>query len=285
MLTHLKEEQFDQYIDFAYALALDPARSGYSAYFDGIKTREDFIESAKFAMDHPDRGVLLYHLDGQVEGWIQYYILPEDRYAGLSACCIRRGTADALSEVTAYLSERCPGYEFSPGFPAANREAAAYLESAGFRKIEETNHYQIFFSQYTPAPDPEGVERVTEAAFEKFARVHRKIERNMYWNTERVRADLSSWDLFIAEENGVAAELMVNHESDGFYVVFALESEDGLFHEELSRNLLVYGMNSAKRDGAAHLTCFVEPDSGMNKIFREMNFQLIGGYVAYQKRI
>ena len=42
MLLPLQEKDFDKYIDFAYELALDPARSGYPAYFDGVKTREDF---------------------------------------------------------------------------------------------------------------------------------------------------------------------------------------------------------------------------------------------------
>ena len=36
MLIPLKREEFDKYIDFAYALALDPARSGYPTYTDGI---------------------------------------------------------------------------------------------------------------------------------------------------------------------------------------------------------------------------------------------------------
>lgn len=285
MLTELRPEQFDQYIDFAYELALDPAHAGYSAYFDGIKTKADFIESARYAMTNPDRGVLLYHLDGQVEGWIQYYLLPEDRYAGLNACCIRRGTAEALAEVTAYLSARCPGYDFFPGFPAANREAVAYLEAAGFEKIEDSSHYQIFFDQYVPVPDPEGVERITAENFEKFARIHRKVGSSMYWNAERVQADLSIWDLFVAEEDGVAAEVMARHEGAGFYEIFALECEDGQFHEGLFRKLLARALNAGKQGGAAHLTFFVDTDGEENPVLREMGFQFVGGYVAYKKRI
>ena len=46
MLVPLQEKDFDQYIDFAYELALDPTRAGYPAYFDGIKTKEDFTGRA-----------------------------------------------------------------------------------------------------------------------------------------------------------------------------------------------------------------------------------------------
>ena len=39
----LQEKDLDKYIDFAYELALDPARTFYPVFFDGIKTKEDFI--------------------------------------------------------------------------------------------------------------------------------------------------------------------------------------------------------------------------------------------------
>jgi len=49
MLIKLKEQDFDKYIDFAYALALDLTKSGYPTYTDGIKTREDFIRQSRRA--------------------------------------------------------------------------------------------------------------------------------------------------------------------------------------------------------------------------------------------
>ena len=44
MLRLLQEAEFDRCMDFAYELALDPARSGYHVYYDGMKTREAFGE-------------------------------------------------------------------------------------------------------------------------------------------------------------------------------------------------------------------------------------------------
>ena len=38
MLRLCSKEEFDQYVDFAYDLALDVTKSGYPTYCDGVKT-------------------------------------------------------------------------------------------------------------------------------------------------------------------------------------------------------------------------------------------------------
>ncbi len=72
MLTPLKREEFDKHIDFVYALALDPARSGYPTYTDGIKTRADFVERAKKAFERENEEILLYEREDRIAGWIHY---------------------------------------------------------------------------------------------------------------------------------------------------------------------------------------------------------------------
>ena len=66
MLRLLQEAEFDRYIGFAYELALDPARSGYPVYFDGMKTREDFVSRTRKSLERPGEDVLLFEVDGEV---------------------------------------------------------------------------------------------------------------------------------------------------------------------------------------------------------------------------
>ena len=150
MLVPLQEKDFDKYIDFAYELALDPTRAGYPAYFDGIKTKEDFIIAARKGFSRPGEQILLYQENGQVEGWIHYYDLAEDRYLGFRACCVRRNTAQALDELQEYLTARYSDYDLTMGFPEANREAISWLERSGFSVFDDLNDYHLLFSQYTP---------------------------------------------------------------------------------------------------------------------------------------
>ena len=66
MLRLLQETEFDRYIGFAYELALDPARSGYHVYYDGMKTREDFVSRARKALERPGEDILLFVEDGEL---------------------------------------------------------------------------------------------------------------------------------------------------------------------------------------------------------------------------
>lgn len=73
MLRLIKEAEFDRTIDFAYGLALDPARSGYPTYCDGMKTREDFVSRTRKALERPGEDVLLFEEGGEAEdtGWLE----------------------------------------------------------------------------------------------------------------------------------------------------------------------------------------------------------------------
>ncbi len=42
MLRQLSQDEYMQYLDSAYELALDMSRSCYPTYADGLKTRADF---------------------------------------------------------------------------------------------------------------------------------------------------------------------------------------------------------------------------------------------------
>lgn len=285
MLIPLQEKDFDKYIDFAYELALDPARCFYPVYFDGIKTKEDFIARARRAFSKPEEDILLYQLNGVVEGWIHYFYLPEDRYLQLYTSCIRQNTPKALEELSSYLAARYPEYDWMMGFPAENREAAVWAEGAGFSEFDDAHNYSFFFDRYDPAPDDPAVERIRSENFEKFQRVHQTIDSDMYWNCQRVRKALSDWDLFVAEENGLAGEIMAKDCGDGKCEIFALACEDGQFHEGLYRRLLTRFLNEGKRQGAKYMTFFVQTDDEMEGLMPELGFHLVGQYLGYRKKI
>ena len=108
MLRSLNENEFDRYIDFAYELALDPTRSGYPTYTDGIKTKADFIEHSKRSLADERDGILLYERDGKVCGWIRYFTEPDEKYMQTDAFNIESGTRDALHEFIASRAKGSP---------------------------------------------------------------------------------------------------------------------------------------------------------------------------------
>ena len=64
MLVPLQKKDFDKYIDFAYELALDPARTCYPVYYDGVKPRALFEADARKGISLPEDQILLYEEDG-----------------------------------------------------------------------------------------------------------------------------------------------------------------------------------------------------------------------------
>ena len=284
MLIPLQEKDFDKYIDFAYELALDPARTFYHVYFDGIKTKADFIAKARRTFTRPTEEILLYQEDGAVEGWLYYFYWPEDRYLQLASSSVRRNMAQALEELSGYLAQRYPGCDWMIGFPAENREAEAWAKGAGFRQFDDAQNYSFFFDRYEPVPDDASVERIRLENFEKFQRVHRTIEADMFWNCQRIREKLPEWTAFVAEEDGVAGEILARNLDGGMCEIYALCCEDGNYHEGLYRRLLTRFLNEGKRQGAKYLTFFVGTEEEMNRIMPGLGFQLVGRYLGYQKK-
>ncbi len=288
MLVPLQEKDFDKYIDFAYELALNPAKTSYPAYFDGAKTKDMFISRARDAFASPDEEILLCLENGQPEGWIHFRTTPEERYISQVSCSFRSGASAALDEYAAYLAERYPGYDWEMGFPAANREVLDWLKrTPGFLPLDSSCHYQLLFDQYTPLPEEPGMERITEENFEKFQKIHQTIDSNMYWNAQRIRKELSRWDLYVAEEDGVTGEIASVYQGRGSYHPFAIACSDGEFHENLCRRLLIRAMNDGKAMGAVYLPFFVDTvgEEEMGRVLSELGFRLIGGYISYLKQL
>ncbi len=80
MLRRCKEEEFSQFGDLAYELAVDKERSGYPCYSDGIKTKEMFLKRTKMAFSRDNEEILLFEYERLIEGLIHYYWLKDDKY-------------------------------------------------------------------------------------------------------------------------------------------------------------------------------------------------------------
>lgn len=282
MLRTINQWEFDACVDFAYNLALNPAQSGYPVYFDGMKTREDFVSRTRKALERPSEDVLLFVEDGEVEGLIAFEHLEEDRYLHPFTFSIRRHTQTALAEFVDCCRERWPGFSLDLGFPAENVEALEWLEARGVPCNERSWNFLLNLDGYESLPEPAGVKRVTADNFEDFAAVHRQIQGDMYWNCERVRATLDRWAIFVAGEEESAGEVLMTLGGEPHQEIFALEFADGRRHEERFRVLLAAALNCLKAHGAKWLTFFVDEDAPEGEILKELGFRLVGTFVCHR---
>ena len=282
MLRLLQETEFDRYIGFAYELALDPARSGYHVYYDGMKTREDFVSRARKALERPGEDVLLFVEDGEVEGLIAFEHPEEEHYLHTFTFSIRRDTGTALSEFLDYCRERWPGFTLDLGFPAENVEATGWLDGQGIPCNERSWNFLLNLDGYQPLPEPSGVERITAENFEEFAAIHRQIQGDMFWNCERVRAALDRWAIFVTGEGETAGEVLMTLDGDPHEEIFALEFADRQSHQGAFRVLLAAALNCLNSNGTRWLTFFVDEDCPEGEILKELGFRLVGTFVCHR---
>ncbi len=278
MLTPLKREDFDRYIDFIYALAMDPARSGYPTYTDGIKTRADFVERSLRAFERENEDILLYERDGRAAGWIHYYYLAEDKYLDTCSFCIAEGMDDAIGEFTAFAREHFSGYELYLGFPGENTQAIAALEAGGFTCIERDFNDVFDLERWEPRwPDPDVVP-VTRENFHLFRALHAQDE-GMYWNSDRLLADMDEWRLLLYEPHGVPAGALQARKDSKMGEIFALFFASG-YDAKAYRALVTAALNGAKADGSESMTFFNDSESQPDAL--AMGFRCVGEYVCYK---
>lgn len=269
----------EAYMDTAYTLALDPSRSGYPTYADGIKTKADFLECCRWGLTRPDREVLLYLENGRVCGWIQSILEPESRYLETNIFNIAGDTAAALAEYIRYCGENHPGYRLCFGFPGENRAAIDYLESRDWLCEERSFNDVLCFDEYTLLPEDGNVTRVTRANFSLFRTLHESVQGTMYWNADRLYEALDQWDIWMLEENGTARAAIYNRDAEILMHIYGVDYRDGVYDPQVYARLLAKALNECKRNGKRYMVLFSDEET--QDIVLDLGFRCVGEYILF----
>lgn len=278
MLKTATEAEITQYMDFAYDLAMNPATSGYPAYFDGIKTKEDFISVAWRSYRETDREILLFIHEGTVEGWVQLYVLPEDNYLQTEGFNIRNHTETALAELIEHCCEHYLGYELYFGFPADNHAAVTCLQSLGWPCTERSWNQVLHMKDYHLRAGSLNVRKVTRENFKDFRRIHSQYDDGMYWNCQRIFDAFEKWHIYLyyREEKPAGAIFYFDGE------IFGLTFDGGSFDEKIYADLLTTAANDHKERSLEYIVFF--QDEEYWSAAREMGFQRIGRYWLFEHK-
>lgn len=274
--THLEMER---YMDFAYELAIDPKHSGYPVYFDGIKTKEDFVKNTWRSYWETNRDVLLFIHEGRVEGLIRFFILEKDRYLQTDGIYTAAHTRKALEEFTEYCRIHYAGYSLYLGFPAENEDATAYLAEAGWSCQEHSYNYVMHLAEYSLREEHTGIRQVTRENFGDFEKLHSKIEADLYWNCQRLYEDLDRWNIYLYDRDGVPTGTIFYTDGE----IFGLNFFDGIFNHEIYDALLTRALNDHKRRGLKHIVFFQEEEG--RTAASELGFNCVGAYLLFVKGI
>lgn len=282
MLCKATAEDIRNYGELAYRLALNPAKSCYPTYADGIKTKADFFAAAEAAVAAETSELLLFHMDGIVEGWISYDWIPEDNYLQLTGFNIRRGAQQALTELLEQIGQSFSEYTAYFGFSGDNHDAIRFLTEHGFRCIERDWNHSFFFTGYMAGENHPCVQKISRQNFNQFRAVYH-AEPETYWNADRIFEALDDWTIFVYNQAETPLAAIFLTGKDGYCEIYGSAFADGVFREGAFRELLTASLNACKRLGANSLTYFCGEDE--RAVLRKLGFQCVGQYVLYIKEL
>lgn len=280
MLRIPTANEFEEYSERAYMLALDPSRSSFPSYADGIKTKEAFLAIAKRGFESENEEIYIFEHGGEMRGWIHFYIMKEDKYISLEAFETDGFEKEQFAEFVALLKEKYSGYEVNAGFPSQNERAVSAAIENGFEIIEESAVNILFFSNYEPQPESGRVEPLTKNNLAVFAKLHDKVE--MYWNTKRLTEAYfggDKWRIYLTEKDGKAAAIYFVY-AENIAEIFGLDFSDG-FDGTAAEELLTAALNEAKKNVSAKAMYWFTEDERETELAKRFGAEKFTDYKAF----
>lgn len=283
MLIRPTAEEAEKYIDFAYELALDPTRSGYPTYTDGIKTKEDFVRNIRRGLaEEKGYQLLLYMEDGKTAGMICFYCIPEDVYLQTVIFNIAGHTKKALEEFEAYCHEHYFGNEMYLGFPGDNQAAIEYLSTHDWTCEDESYNNVLSFDGYELRPESVEVVEVTRENYSDFRKLHEAVQGDMYWNADRLYSALDEWNIYIYYENGNPSATIYCRDCDVLMEIFGVDFKDNQYQSDAFCALVTKVLNECKRGEKKNMVFFGDVENQQDIL--DMGFRCIGEYLLYVKK-
>lgn len=284
MLRVCSKNEFEKYIDFAYELATDLTKSGYPTYCDGIKTKEMFVERSLKAFERETEEMLLFEQEGEVQGFIHYYWILEDHYLDTTGFNVNRAMEQALSEFLTFVGERFKGYDLFLGFPAENKPAVNFLAGQNFECIEDDYNNTVFLDKCNNISESNDLIRIGKENYDSFNVLHKQIEGDVYWNSERIFADLDNWVIFVKERDGKPQGAVYYMDAlDGWFEIFGIDLNNNEYHPEVFKELLNAALLHAKSRGGKVMTFFCNEEG--EEAAMECGFTCIGNYRCYKTHL
>lgn len=280
MLKKISISEFNKYSKWAYRLALDKSKSSYPTYADGYNTESDFLNIAKSSLNKENEGILLYCDKGEVCGWINYYYLPSDEYISFYTFLTARNTQDALREFEAFCSEHFSG-TLHMGFPQENIQAISYLATNDYTLLEHSYPYVFDFNDGTPIDcDSAHITEINKNNFNIFSKLHKSVEDDMYWNSERILDNIESWQILFYDNGKKSAALymMFNNTAE----IFGIDYSNNEYDETAFRALVANALQICMAHNKKHLWYFDEDD---NPILTDLRFKRLSEYYCYNKKL
>lgn len=286
MLKELGKEELLMYTEDMYTLAEKIEQGAYPNWRDGLKPKSDLVERIAMFADKiengdVDFGALAYSEADKTSGYILYRI-GEDNSINFDYFYVACDFAKVLEEVVSYMEAHYQGKKIMLGISTTNTSAAEFCEKKGWKVIEESKVFIFRFKPDMKFDVSDKVIPVTEENFADFRAVHKVIEGEMYWTSDRIYKAWKEdgvWELFLWKEDGEPAAVVYNDVFDGDCAqIIGMDSIKPA--TEGRKELLKAALNAAYKRGANYNWLWPENDAEIKEC-TEVGFEYLDDYVCY----
>lgn len=274
MLTVITKQQFDNYIDYAYSLALDITKSSYPTYTDNIKTKSDFVDMSLRGFGQ-DNEILLFTHGGVVYGWVQYFWQQDTKYLQLQSFLIDNYVDIAISQFDKYIADNFGGYEVYMGFAPDNTHACCYLDKT-CRVIEHSYNHVLHFCKYKLSHSKQ-LTKISKDNFALFASMHDSVT-DTYWTSSRLQDNLDKFYIYVAVHNDKAVGYIYYNIAGGMAEIYGAQYDNAT----TLQLLLSQALDNCAMLGAQHM-CYLATSEQCDMLSR-LGFDLISKYYCYYKQ-
>lgn len=278
-LLLMNEADWQLHADHAWQLSQNLRTSGFPSYLDGIKTREDFEQSAQKGLASRYDILLRCETGETTRGYIHAFYLPDEAYASVCLFLFEDGWQEAmLRRFVAWARERWPKAQLDMGFPPENCLSCAALAALGFEMLEQSEMYTLNLGAYTSAPRGESVRPMEGTADEtSFARLHRGDD--MFWTAERVLEQKEQWLVLL--HRGAAGDdaALLCRRDELLSEIFGVFYKNG-FDAAACHALYAACLWELKRNECKNLVVMIEGEDEAEQA-RSLGLERKMGYAAY----
>ena len=159
-----------------------------------------------------------------------------------------------------------------------------FLAGQNFECIEDDYNNTVFLDKCNNIPESNDLIRIGKENYDSFNVLHKQIEGDVYWNSERIFADLDNWVIFVKERDGKPQGAIYYMDAlDGWFEIFGIDLNNNEYHPEVFKELLNAALLHAKSRGGKVMTFFCNEEG--EEAAMECGFTCIGNYRCYKTHL
>lgn len=272
----------DKAIEFAWNVTKREKKVGYpEKIWEYDCLREVFLKS----FNHKDDKILLLKSEEGIEGVVCLFVDLEEKYLQtMGGIYYKDDFEHTIDRFIEYLREYYKHFEIIIGYTSMDKSILKVLERKG-QVLDQSEFFKLHRNNLNPKENREDIKLLTMEHFESFAKIHDKMNPEMFWNSERLRKNFNKWRIFTfykEEKIGGYVLSMIYDNSIGeiFTITTTMNIDD-----DILESLVYMACKDMFNMGSTGIISSCDIGSFERELYNNLGFESTNDYISYSIKI